>query len=310
MGNYNDHLMEQLADQGDGFYRYVDTYEEARATSTSTSSPHADPVADDAPAGGVRPRAGRRRYRLVGYENRAMDDDVRSTTSPSTPASSVPATTRARSTRCGWPPASPRARRSARPRPLEDPEHERARDGQRAGARRRSRGRADVGLLRAGNGRRRPRPDHPGVRRGVRTPASADDVQARAAELATRASRVRPSWRSSRRPPLGRRRQAFANHRADGIRASSYCSTADAGMIVLAVVPAVSAPGDGPPRAGALRRRPVPREPDAHASAVRSRDVPAARVLSRKAPRRLSRDLWRGRCWPPAAPVAGTPTTW
>ena len=29
MGNYNDHLMEQLADQGDGFYRYVDTYEEA-----------------------------------------------------------------------------------------------------------------------------------------------------------------------------------------------------------------------------------------------------------------------------------------
>ena len=36
MGNYNDHLMEQLADQGDGFYRYVDTYEEA-STSTSTS---------------------------------------------------------------------------------------------------------------------------------------------------------------------------------------------------------------------------------------------------------------------------------
>ena len=29
MGNYNDHLMEQLADQGDGFYRYVDTFEEA-----------------------------------------------------------------------------------------------------------------------------------------------------------------------------------------------------------------------------------------------------------------------------------------
>ena len=29
MGNYNDDLMEQLADQGDGFYSYVDTYDEA-----------------------------------------------------------------------------------------------------------------------------------------------------------------------------------------------------------------------------------------------------------------------------------------
>src|SRR5690606_11358637 len=29
MGNYNDHLMEQLADQGDGFYSYVDTFGEA-----------------------------------------------------------------------------------------------------------------------------------------------------------------------------------------------------------------------------------------------------------------------------------------
>ncbi|HZD23630.1 MAG TPA: von Willebrand factor type A domain-containing protein, partial [Acidimicrobiia bacterium] len=30
MGNYNDVLMEQLADQGDGFYSYVDTLDEAR----------------------------------------------------------------------------------------------------------------------------------------------------------------------------------------------------------------------------------------------------------------------------------------
>ena len=29
MGNYNDHLMEQLADLGDGFYSYVDTFDEA-----------------------------------------------------------------------------------------------------------------------------------------------------------------------------------------------------------------------------------------------------------------------------------------
>ena len=32
MGNYNDDLMEQLADRGDGFYSYVDTYEEPSAT--------------------------------------------------------------------------------------------------------------------------------------------------------------------------------------------------------------------------------------------------------------------------------------
>ena len=29
MGNYNDTLMEQLANQGDGFYAYLDTFEEA-----------------------------------------------------------------------------------------------------------------------------------------------------------------------------------------------------------------------------------------------------------------------------------------
>ena len=29
MGNYNDVLMEQLADGGDGFYAYVDTIDEA-----------------------------------------------------------------------------------------------------------------------------------------------------------------------------------------------------------------------------------------------------------------------------------------
>ena len=31
MGNYNDTLLEQLADHGDGFYAYVNTTDEARA---------------------------------------------------------------------------------------------------------------------------------------------------------------------------------------------------------------------------------------------------------------------------------------
>ena len=37
MGNYNDDLMEQLADRGDGFYSYVDTYEEAERLFTASS---------------------------------------------------------------------------------------------------------------------------------------------------------------------------------------------------------------------------------------------------------------------------------
>ena len=36
MGNYNDVLLEQLADQGDGFYAYVDTLDEARRLSWTT----------------------------------------------------------------------------------------------------------------------------------------------------------------------------------------------------------------------------------------------------------------------------------
>jgi Ca-activated chloride channel family protein len=35
LGNYNDTLMEQLADGGDGFYAYVDTIDEAEKLFTS-----------------------------------------------------------------------------------------------------------------------------------------------------------------------------------------------------------------------------------------------------------------------------------
>lgn len=75
MGNYNDTLMEQLADQGDGFYAYVDTFEEAEQlfvedlTSTLTvvardarSQVEFDPEVVDS-------------YRLIGYQNRALEDD-------------------------------------------------------------------------------------------------------------------------------------------------------------------------------------------------------------------------------------------
>ena len=74
MGNYNDHLMEQLADQGDGFYRYVDTYEEAQDLYVEELTSLLAPVADDARTQVRFDPELVSSYRLVGYENRAMDD--------------------------------------------------------------------------------------------------------------------------------------------------------------------------------------------------------------------------------------------
>jgi Ca-activated chloride channel family protein len=74
MGNYNDHLMEQLADQGDGFYRYVDTYDEAREVYDEELTSLLAPVADDARTQVEFDPEQVTSYRLVGYENRAMDD--------------------------------------------------------------------------------------------------------------------------------------------------------------------------------------------------------------------------------------------
>jgi Ca-activated chloride channel family protein len=75
MGNYNDHLMEQLADQGDGFYRYVDTYEEARHLYVDELTSLLTPVADDARAQVEFDPELVSSYRLVGYDNRAMADE-------------------------------------------------------------------------------------------------------------------------------------------------------------------------------------------------------------------------------------------
>jgi Ca-activated chloride channel family protein len=74
MGNYNDHLMEQLADQGDGFYRYVDTYEEAQHLYVDELTSLLTPIADDARSQVTFDPEKVESYRLVGYDNRAMDD--------------------------------------------------------------------------------------------------------------------------------------------------------------------------------------------------------------------------------------------
>lgn len=74
MGNFNDALLEQLADDGDGFYAYVDDLDEARRIFVEDLTGTLQSVALDARvqvdfnAGAVEA------YRLVGFENRAIDD--------------------------------------------------------------------------------------------------------------------------------------------------------------------------------------------------------------------------------------------
>jgi Ca-activated chloride channel family protein len=75
MGNYNDDLMEQLADRGDGFYSYVDTYEEAERLFTGELTSTLTVVAEEARAQVAFDPAAVESYRQVGYENRAIADD-------------------------------------------------------------------------------------------------------------------------------------------------------------------------------------------------------------------------------------------
>jgi Ca-activated chloride channel family protein len=75
MGNYNDHLMEQLADLGDGFYSYVDTFAEAVDLFVDNLAPTLTVVAEEAKIQVVFDDESVARYRLIGYENRGLDDD-------------------------------------------------------------------------------------------------------------------------------------------------------------------------------------------------------------------------------------------
>ena len=76
MGNYNDTLLEQLADQGDGFYAYVNVLEEARRLFTEDLTGTLQTVALDARAQVAFDADIVAAYRLVGYENRAIDDQA------------------------------------------------------------------------------------------------------------------------------------------------------------------------------------------------------------------------------------------
>lgn len=74
MGNYNDVLMEQLSNQGDGFYSYVDTFEEAERLFVEDLTPTLTVVAADSKAQLVFDEAQVSEYRLIGYQNRELDD--------------------------------------------------------------------------------------------------------------------------------------------------------------------------------------------------------------------------------------------
>ncbi len=76
MGNYNDVLMEQLADNGDGFYAYVDTLQEARRLFLENLTSTLQVIALDAKVQVDFNPEVVARYRLVGFENRAIADEA------------------------------------------------------------------------------------------------------------------------------------------------------------------------------------------------------------------------------------------
>ena len=81
MGNYNDVLMEQLADQGDGNYTYIDTLDEAERVFADKLTATIFTIAKDAKIQVEFNPSVVERYRLLGYENRAVaDEDFRNDT--------------------------------------------------------------------------------------------------------------------------------------------------------------------------------------------------------------------------------------
>ncbi len=74
MGNFNDVLMEQLADQGDGVYGYIDSLQEAQKLFVEDLTSTLQVIALDAKVQVDFNPETVARYRLIGYENRAVAD--------------------------------------------------------------------------------------------------------------------------------------------------------------------------------------------------------------------------------------------
>jgi len=75
VGNYNDELMEQLADQGDGNNYYIDTLEEATRLFTEELLGVLQIIAKDVKIQVEFNPVSVIRYRLIGYENRDIADE-------------------------------------------------------------------------------------------------------------------------------------------------------------------------------------------------------------------------------------------
>ena len=80
MGNFNDMLLEQLADKGNGNYAYVDTIDEARKVFVDDLTSTLQVIAYDAKVQVDFNPDVVARYRLIGYENRAVADRTSATT--------------------------------------------------------------------------------------------------------------------------------------------------------------------------------------------------------------------------------------
>ncbi len=72
-GNYNDHLMEQLADAGNGNYAYIDNLNEAQKVLVDEMSSTLQTIAKDVKIQIEFNPAVVAEYRLIGYENRALE---------------------------------------------------------------------------------------------------------------------------------------------------------------------------------------------------------------------------------------------
>jgi len=76
MGNYNDVLLEQLADLGDGMYAYIDSVEELERLFVDGLTGLLQTIAKDARIQVEFNPETVSRYRLLGFENRAVADDA------------------------------------------------------------------------------------------------------------------------------------------------------------------------------------------------------------------------------------------
>ncbi|WP_274365678.1 YfbK domain-containing protein [Paenibacillus thermotolerans] len=75
MGNYNDVMIERLADQGDGVYAYVDGFSEARRLFVDNLTGTLQTIARDVKIQVEFDSKKVDRYRLLGYENRDVADE-------------------------------------------------------------------------------------------------------------------------------------------------------------------------------------------------------------------------------------------